>query len=188
MLKGNAFIKGNMNSTLKLLEGIREFDMILLSSATLLIDSRFVINKLLELISKGGKLGVKVDPPVEILALKNLLMDFGLEDVHRVNVEQQPYIIFEMKPTLHKEEAENVKTWFDYLQKASSILCMGEDILLSTKTLLSLNHRDQGNRSFVVISDENDSSIYEKVKKYSIIYETPLEQIILESTDSNAAA
>lgn len=176
-----------MNSTLKLLEGIRQFDMILLSSATLLEDSRFVMNKFLELISKDGKVGIKMVPPVDSLTLKNLLMECGMEVVQHVKVEQQPYIFFKKRSTLSKEGTD-IKTWFDYLQKSSSVLCMGEDILLSTKTLFSLNHKDQGNRSFVVISDEDDSSIYEKVKKYSIIYETPLEQIILESTDSNAAA
>jgi hypothetical protein len=188
LLNGNTFINGNMQSALKLLEGIREFDITLLSSTTLTIDGRAGTKGIFDIISPGGKMGVKIESSSSMSMIENLLMVGGFYPIQcEVDEHGQVWSFYQKKLSERGREFAQCGSLLDYIRKATSILCIEEEIINTTKNILMENNKDKNNRTFVALYDGSDSTIYEKVKKHCFIYETPLVQIILEPSDMIAA-
>ncbi|WPS85541.1 hypothetical protein SMD22_00340 (plasmid) [Brevibacillus halotolerans] len=189
LLNGNTFINGDIQTGMRLLEGIREFDMILLSSTTLTIDGTSTVKQLVKTLTVNGKFGVRIEPSTSLLMISNLLKAYGIGLIGRsVDESGQMWAFFERKGDQREGGVETSKSVISYVHPALSILCIGEEIEKTVKTLLARNHEDKKSRTFVIMYDGEDSIIYENVKKYSLIYETPLERIILEAPDLTTVA
>ncbi|MFF2532181.1 hypothetical protein ACFVS2_25060 [Brevibacillus sp. NPDC058079] len=188
LLNGNTIIQGTTEIGFKLLEGIREFDTMLLSSKTLTIDGTRNAKILNKMLTKHGKVAVRMEPSASLLMVSHVLMANEMNLVGKNEDESgQSWAFFERNRKQVGVTDESI-TVSDYIKSAMSILCIEEQIVKTARTLLTKNYKDNGSRTFVMMYDKEDTRTYEAVKKHSFIYETSLLRVVLEDNDLVAVA
>lgn len=182
LLTGNTYIQGKHIDGLKLMEGVLEFDLILLSPTSLTVEGASVIARARQLLSKNGMIGMKNSKSISTLLLNHLLVGNKLKQVRETNGVETEWTMFaENTEGMSKESMES------YIKAASSVLIIGEDIESTATEVLDTNETDKQNRTFVILNHSKEEIAFEEITKQSFIYETKIERILLDYPRLSAA-
>lgn len=180
ILNGNVMINGSTTYGLKLMEGIREFDVIMISASDI---NGAIINQLLTTMTNDGTLIMKVDLSHPIM-LENMMKLQNLYAVGTFIEEEQTWIAFRRG----KAGKERELSLSRLIRSGQSILNVNILLEQTVKTIFLCNYEDQSNRTFVIMHEGVDENMFENIRKQAFIYETKLERIVLDEKPAKTVA
>lgn len=171
----------------KLLEGIRQFDLILTSDKFIKENGLSTIKTLMKLLSPKGNVGVlsDIEKSLFVYPFTNLKLTAVQSD------EKENYWRIFSKESRSQIQPVTVQRLESlcgllksYTNRNSSVLAIDIDLATVAENVLSLNYKDKGNRCFVLIHDDqkNNESLFELIKKSAFIHQSKLQRIVLDSS------
>ncbi|WCF11685.1 hypothetical protein NDS46_30525 (plasmid) [Paenibacillus thiaminolyticus] len=182
ILNGNILINGNLSYGLKLLEGVKEFDLMMVSESII----KGYLNELLSHLMPTGKLLVETKTKNYILlhkvmALHGLSME-GVVMEKEPNKGERAWVVYSKTRNEIKEKTN--QSIRNYIKSASSIINLDADMEQTVREIFELNYQDKGNRTFVMMEEAVKEELFENIRILAFIYETFFERIILEELPS----
>lgn len=186
MFTHNLLIEGDYVYGLKLLKGIREFDLILISDKFMEESGLSITKTLLRFLSSSGKIGVQshmgksfLVHPFTNLKLAAVQSDKN-ENYWRIYSQEN-------KSNIQPVTIQRIESLYELLKlntnRVSSVLAIDIDLQKVAENVFFLNYKDNGNRRFVLIhnNEKNSESLFEFIKKSAFIYQSMLQRIVLDS-------
>lgn len=181
ILTGNVMINGSASYGLKLMEGIREYDLVMISASDM---KGSLLSDLTGCMLPDATLLMKADISHPTM-LENMMKMYGFYSEGTFEENSEKWISFRRVKRTKTLPDLNLQS---YIRSTQSILNVNLFLEDTVRNIFNCNYHDCLNRTFVIIQEIVDENMFENIRKQAFIFETKFERIVLDDQSIKTVA